>query len=157
MGSHRSKKKAGGIFLMKIAVTWENGNVFPHFGHTREFAIYQVEDGKILSKHVLDTDGAGHGALAGFLKAQGADVLLCGGIGPGAQQALKEAGICFYGGVTGSADAAAQAYLDGTLQYDPEAKCSNPEHHHGHHDHKEACGAHGCGGHGHEHSCCHHE
>lgn len=98
----------------------------PHFGHTREFAIYQVEDGKILSKHVLDTDGAGHGALAGFLKAQGADVLLCGGIGPGAQQALKEAGICFYGGVTGSADAAAQAYLDGTLQYDPEAKCSNP-------------------------------
>ena len=89
---------------MKIAVTYENGQVFQHFGHTAQFKLYQVEDGQVLSSQVVDTNGSGHGALAGFLQAQGVDTLLCGGIGGGAKTALAQAGIQLYGGVTGSAD-----------------------------------------------------
>ena len=66
---------------MKIVVTFEDGQVFQHFGHTKQFKIYQVQDGKILSEQVVDTNGSGHGALAGVLKTLGADVLICGGIG----------------------------------------------------------------------------
>ena len=58
---------------MKIAVTYENGQVFQHFGHTAQFKLYQVEDGQVLSSQVVDTNGSGHGALAGFLQAQGVD------------------------------------------------------------------------------------
>ena len=91
---------------MKIAVTYEDGNVFQHFGHTEQFKIYTAEDGKIVSAEVVPTNGSGHGALAGFLRERGVDVLICGGIGGGARAALGDAGIALYGGVTGGADAA---------------------------------------------------
>lgn len=127
---------------MKIAVTYENGQIFQHFGHTEEFKLYEVEDGRIISSEVVSTNGNGHGALAGFLSANKAEVLICGGIGGGAQTALAQAGIKLYGGVSGSADDAVNALLNGTLGYDPDIKCSHHEHEHGDgHD----CGSHGCG------------
>lgn len=137
---------------MKIAVTYENGMIFAHFGHTAQFKLYEVEDGKIVSGVVVPTGGSGHGALAGFLAAQGVDALICGGIGGGARTALAQAGIALYPGVSGSADAAAQALAEGRLIYDPAAQCADHAHGHdhegcGHHDH--ACGEdhQGCGGH----------
>ena len=131
---------------MKIAVTYENGEVFQHFGHTEQFKLYEVSGGKLLHTQVVDTNGSGHGALAGLLAQLGVDTLICGGIGGGAQSALTEAGIRFYGGVSGSADAAVQALLDGSLGYDPEARCDHHDHAHGA---GHTCGEHGCG----EHSC----
>jgi predicted Fe-Mo cluster-binding NifX family protein len=126
---------------MKIAVTYENGLIFQHFGHTEQFKIYDIEDGKIISSEVIDTNGQGHGALAGVLGGAKVDALICGGIGMGAQMALAEAGIKLYGGVQGNADDAVNALLAGTLAYDPDAKCD-------HHDHQEGheCGNHGGGG-----------
>ena len=131
---------------MKIAVTYDNGNIFQHFGKTENFKVYEVEDNKVVSSEVIGSNGTGHGALAGLLSEQGVDVLICGGIGGGAQSALTEAGIRFYGGVSGSADAAVQALLDGSLGYDPEARCDHHDHAHGA---GHTCGEHGCG----EHSC----
>lgn len=129
---------------MKIAVTYENGQVFQHFGHTEQFKIYEVENGKIVSSQIVDTKGSGHGALAGFLKEHEVEVLLCGGIGGGARTALAEAGIALYPGAEGEADAQVEAYLAGTLSYDPDTMCN---HHHGE--------EHNCGGHHHgqEHDC----
>ena len=94
---------------MKIAVTYENGQIFQHFGHTAQFKLYEVEDGKIVREAVVDTNGSGHGALAGFLAQSGVDTLICGGIGGGAQMALAQAGIKLYGGGRGEADAAGAA------------------------------------------------
>ena len=125
---------------MKIAVTYESGLIFQHFGHTSAFKIYEVENGDIKSSEVVDTNGHGHGALAGFLKAQGVDTLICGGIGAGAQMALKDAGIRLFGGVRGDADDAVQAFLSDTLEYNPCVRCD-------HHGHEHNCGDHGCGSH----------
>ena len=125
---------------MKIAVTYEEGQVFQHFGHTASFKIYEVEDSKVVSSQVVDTAGSGHGALAGFLQAQGVHAVICGGIGGGARMALAEAGIVIYGGVAGDADEAVEAYLAGELSYNPNAQCN-------HHDHDHNCGDHGCGSH----------
>ena len=74
---------------MKIAVTYENGQVFQHFGHTAQFKLYDVENGTVASSQVVDTNGSGHGALAGFLKDRQVDALICGGIGGGAQMAVR--------------------------------------------------------------------
>ncbi len=138
-----------GMNIMRIAVTYENGEIFQHFGHTEHFKFYDVEDGKIVAEQVADTNGSGHGALAGFLKAAQVDSLICGGIGSGAQNALAEAGIKLYGGVSGSADDAARELAAGTLKYDPNAKCDHHGHHHGE--------GHECGHHGGEgHRCGHH-
>ena len=129
---------------MKIAVTYKAGQVFQHFGHTEQFKIYDIEDGKVVSAGVIDTNGSGHGALAGLLSAFGVDVLICGGIGGGAQTALNNANIKFYGGVKGKADKAVESFLNGSLQFDPNAKCDHHgDHHHGDHD----CGSHDCGSH----------
>ena len=128
---------------MRIAVTYENGEIFQHFGHTQMFKVYDVQDGKIIASQVVDTMGSGHGALAGVLNALQADVLICGGIGGGAQAALAQVGIQLFGGVTGSADAAVQAYLDGKLSYNPNVRCN----HHDHHGEGHTCGDHGCGSH----------
>ena len=91
--------------MMKVAVTYENGNVFPHFGHTEQFKVYDVKDGKISGAQVVQTNGSGHGALAEMLNTLQVDTLICGGIGAGAQTALAKAGIRLYGGVSGNADA----------------------------------------------------
>ena len=128
---------------MKIAVTYENGEVFQHFGHTENFKIYEAENGTIVNAQVVPTQGSGHGALAGFLAGRKVDVLLCGGIGGGAKSALADAGIELYGGVTGDADEAVRAFLSGTLQYDADVVCAHHEHGH---EHGHDCGSHGCGG-----------
>lgn len=155
---------------MKIAVTYENGNVFQHFGHTGQFKLYEVADGKVVSSEVVDTNGSGHGALAGFLANRGVQALICGGIGGGARAALAEAGIELYAGVQGGADAAVEALLGGTLSFSSDANCDHHGHHHGeghecghHHGENHDCGHHhgdaGCQehhhGHGHGHGCCH--
>ena len=132
-----SKKKEGRI--MKIAVTYENGMVFGHFGHTAEFKIYDVVDGKVVSSEVVDTNGSGHGALAGFLMQRGVDTLICGGIGGGAINALSNAGIKVYGGVSGNVDTAVNDFISGKLEYNPDVHC---DHHHEGEEHK--CGHH-CG------------
>ena len=134
---------------MKVAVTYENGEIFQHFGHTAQFKVYEVQDGKIVASEVVDTQGSGHGALAGVLAALHADVLICGGIGGGAQMALASAGIQLYGGVSGSADAAVEAFAAGKLDFNPNVRCNHHDHHHGE---GHTCGDHGCG----SHTCGHH-
>ena len=136
---------------MKIAVTYDNGMVFPHFGHTQQFKVYTVEDGKVASSQVIGSDGRGHESLVDVLKEQGVDTLICGGVGPGARKAISSAGLKLYGGVSGSADNAVAALLEGKLIFDPNAACIGHEGGHGHHE----------GGHGHheghhsEHGGCH--
>ena len=131
---------------MRIAVTYENGEVFQHFGHCAQFKLYDVEDGKIVNEQIVDTNGSGHGALAGFLKAAKADALICGGIGMGAQMALADAGIRLYAGVQGSADTAARALAEGNLKYDPDARCDHHGQHHGGDCGHENCADHHCKG-----------
>ena len=133
---------------MRIAVTYADGMIFQHFGHTQQFKVYEAENGAIVSSEVVDTNGSGHGALAGVLSAIGADVLICGGIGGGARMALAEAGVQLYGGCMGDADAAVADFLAGNLRYNPDVRCN---HHDGHGEHH-TCGDHGCG----SHNCGHH-
>lgn len=144
---YQQYNKSKGDNMMRVAVTYENGQIFQHFGHTEQFKIYDVSDGKIISSEVVNTNGSGHGALAGVLNALHADVLICGGIGGGAQSALAAAGIQLYGGVSGSADEAVKALLAGQLVYNPNVHCDHHDHEHGGEGH--TCGSHGCG----EHHC----
>ena len=122
---------------MKVAVTYENGEVFQHFGRTPAFKVYEISDGKVILSEVIDTNGTGHGALAGFLEDIGAEVMICGGVGGGAIAAMSEAGIKVYAGASGSADEAVNAYVAGSLPEIGDATCD----HHEHEDH----GEHGCG------------
>lgn len=138
---------------MRLAVTYENGEIFGHFGRTEQFKIYEIKEGQILSTEVVDTNGSGHGALAGFLLDRNVDALICGGIGGGAQDALDSVGIRIFPGVMGNADDAVAAFLSGQLTYADGATCC--DHHHeegegcGHHEggcghHEGGCNAHGC-------------
>lgn len=129
---------------MRIAVTYDNGSVFQHFGHTEEFKIYEVEGKEIKSSKVISSDGQGHGALAGLLGGKDIDVLICGGIGGGAHQALMEQGIEICAGAEGDADEAVKAYLNGEL-INSGVNCD----HHGE--------GHSCHDHGEGHSCHDHE
>lgn len=127
---------------MKIAVTYEDGFIFQHFGHTAQFKVYEVQNGMVVDSQVIDTNGSGHGALAGLLNDLQADVLICGGIGGGAQMALRQAGIQLFGGVRGDADEAVSLFLAGALDFNPDVRCN----HHDHHGEGHSCGSH-CGGH----------
>lgn len=135
---------------MKIAVTYEDGKVYGHFGHTEQFKIYDIVDGLLADTRVIPTNGSGHGALTGFLEEHGVDCLICGGIGPGAQMALANAGIKLYAGCSGDADQCVTDLLTGTLEY---ADAATFGHHceadrawdnHGGREHDHTCGHH-CG------------
>ena len=142
---------------MKIAVTYDNGNIFQHFGRTETFKVYDVEDGKIVSAEVIGSNGVGHGALAGLLADKAIEVLICGGLGGGAMNALQQAGITVVAGAEGDADQAVRDYLAGSLV----STGANCDHHHhgeghecGHHgDGEEGCGEEGCGEEGCGESC----
>lgn len=125
---------------MRIAVAYEKGEVFQHFGHTEKFKIYDVEESEIKSAQIVDTNGNGHSALAEFLVNNKVDVLICGGIGGGAKNALSEAGIKLYGGVVGSADDAVKKFIIGNLDFNPNVHCKHHDHGEGEHH----CGIHGC-------------
>lgn len=127
---------------MIIAVTYENGMVFQHFGHTAQFKLYTVENNTVKESRLLLTGASGHGALAGLLEAAGVNTLICGGIGAGAKDALAKCGITIFPGVTGNADQSVQALLSGTLHFVPDVLCSH------HHENGHSCGEdkHGCGG-----------
>lgn len=139
----------------KIAVTYENGEIFQHFGHTRYFALYEIKGGAVATKTIIDADGSGHSALGGFLKENGAELLICGGIGGGAKNVLAAAGIELVSGVSGDADAAVAALLAGELHDDPAAECTHHGHGHecgGHHEEEPQGECRGCG-HGNAHGC----
>lgn len=124
---------------MIIAVTYADGQIFQHFGHTQAFKIYEVENDTVFAARIVEATGSGHGALSGFLADHRVDVLICGGIGGGAKAALSEAGIRLFGGVSGDADDAVEALLAGELEYNPCVCCN----HHGGEGH--SCGDHSCG------------
>lgn len=129
---------------MKIAVTYDNGKVFQHFGKTEFFKVYEVEDKQIRSSEIISSNGTGHGALAGLLAERGVDVLICGGIGGGAQAALAEAGIELCAGAGGDTDQAVEEYLKGELV----STGANCDHHHEEgHSCKDHGDGHSCGGH----------
>ena len=133
---------------MRIAVTYENGQVFQHFGHAEQFKLYDVKNGAVATSKVVSAEGFGHGALASFLKQCQADAVICGGIGGGAQSALAEAGIRLYAGIEGNADEAVAKLIAGTLNYEENPIC---DHHGEHYHHGEGHGEH-CDHDGH---CCH--
>ena len=139
---------------MKIAVTYDNGNIFQHFGKTEFFKLYEVENNQVVSSEVISSNGAGHGALAELLGNQSVDLLICGGIGGGAQTALADAGVEVCSGVQGDVDQAVEAYLKGELV----SAGVNCDHHHeeghscGSHEDGHSCGGNcggSCGGHVH--------
>ena len=135
------------VGTMRVATTYDNGNIFMHFGRSEQFKIYDIQDGKVLNEQVVGTGGTGHGALAGLLANGGVDTLICGGIGGGAQAALAEAGVELCSGAEGDVDAAVEAYLNGTLT-SAGATCDHHDHEEGH-----SCGGH-CGSHEEEESSC---
>lgn len=133
--------------MKKIAVTYENGQVFQHFGRTEAFKVYEVQDGKITGSEILESNGVGHGALAGLLAENHVDVLICGGLGGGAMSALEAQGIEICAGAKGDTDAAVEAFLKGELT-NAGATCDHHGEGHSCGDHEEghSCGEHGCGG-----------
>ena len=124
---------------MKIAVTCENGKVFQHFGHTPEFAVFEAEDGRILSESIIPTGDSGHGALATLLYDAGVEVLICGGIGGGAINALARANIMTVGGAEGEVRQVAEDFANGRLKVRADFHCKHHDHGEGH-----TCGSHGC-------------
>lgn len=123
---------------MKVAVTYEDGQVFQHFGRTQQFKVYDVDGGDVLSSEVVGTGGRGHGELVGVLRSLGVSVLICGGLGAGARQGLEASGIRVCSGNEGDADAVARAFAEGTLDMSSEVTCD----HHGEGDHVCTCGRH---------------
>lgn len=123
--------------MMKIAVTYEHGDVYQHFGHSSQFKLYDVEDGRLVEARIVDTEGQGHGALVSFLTSLGVTTVIAGGIGDGARKALADASIQLYGGVSGSADEAVKALLAGTLEFNTNPSCGHHGHEGGHHGHHE--------------------
>lgn len=127
---------------MKIAVTYDAGEIFQHFGKSKTFAVYEVEQGAVKGRTLLDAGENGHSALVGLLAGQGVTLLICGGIGPGARDALAGQGIELVAGASGPVDDAVAAYLNGQLRDNPAGQCN---HHHEGEEH--SChdgGAHHC-------------
>ena len=115
---------------MRISVNYDNGQVFQHFGMTKMFKIFDVENGTVTSTQMLPASGEGHGTLAVQLSENKVDVAICGGLGTGMLNALQAAGIQVCANVSGDVDEAVKAYLNGNLSYNTQAHACGGHHHH---------------------------
>jgi len=127
---------------VKIAVTYSNGLIEQHFGQTKEFKVYTIEDNKIVNQEIVSTLGYAHGTLINLLVSNQINTLICGGLGQGAKDLLSRANISLLPGVNKSADEAVNDYINNSLNYDPNVACAG-----GHHDHESS--------HGEGHKCNH--
>lgn len=109
---------------MKIAVPYENGQVFQHFGKAAQFKIYEAIDDEIISQEVVDTQGTGHKAMLDLMKEKQINVLICGGVGVAAVGGLLDAGIQILGGAEGSADEQVADFLGGKLHFEDPGACA---------------------------------
>ena len=121
---------------MKIAVTYDpsNGEIFQHYGLTEHFKVYDinVKENKIESE-IRGTEGRSHGGLTGVVTGFGVDILICGGIGGGAQKALVKEGVRVFAGCSGNADTAIEELMKNQLQFQEDYTCED------HHDPDEVC------------------
>ena len=122
---------------MKIAVTYEAGDIFQHFGHSKQLKFYEIKGKEIVNSEIIDIEGTGHGAICEILKENNVDTLICGGLGSGARALLEENNIKIYPGVIGNADISIRDFLNGNLNYHSEAKCN-------HHKEDKDCKNHNC-------------
>ncbi len=124
---------------MKIAITHENGDVFQHFGQTKEFKVYEIEDGSTSDGKILSSGTYSHGGLADLLKQNNVNVLICGGIGEGAKNMLEQCGIKVFPGISGNADTVIAQMAKGQLTQIQKSTCGEHDHDHNHECH---CGDH---------------
>ena len=107
---------------MKIAVPMEHDEIYQHFGKTKAFRVYDVDkSGRIIGYQDVPTKGTEHGALPVFLHELDVSVVICGGLGMPMYNGLIGFDMQVYGGVSGDCNTAVQDYLDGNLDYDPQA------------------------------------
>lgn len=125
---------------MKVVIPCtENDEIFQHFGHANQFAVYEYTEGEYVEKKVFTTKCKGHDEIAKLMRYLDVNVVVCGGIGDGAIKALARHKILVYAGVEGNID---QAYYDLTnnrLKCTSTSTCSG---------HSCSCGSHsscGCG------------
>ena len=88
---------------MKIAVTYQDGDIFQHFGHTEFFKIYDIENTDIVKTEIVSTNGAAMARWHNFCTntARYSDLRRYRRRRP---NGMSQAGIKLYGGVTGKAD-----------------------------------------------------
>ncbi|MFZ3102212.1 MAG: NifB/NifX family molybdenum-iron cluster-binding protein [Desulfitobacteriaceae bacterium] len=116
----------------QIALPSEKEMLNAHFGRSQAFTLFTIEDGEVSGKIVLDTKGLEHqhSGIAEFLKSKGVEVVICGGIGPGAISGLESAGLEVLRGANGTVEEVAAAYAKGRL-ITSDAVC-NHDHDHSH-------------------------
>ena len=108
---------------MRIAIPYFESMIFQHFGRSKQFKVYEIENHQVLMEMIVEPEAVGHEAVADFLRAIDVRAVICGNIGQEAMRALNGAGILFYGGVSGQADDAITALVGGALAYDPNIRC----------------------------------
>ena len=112
---------------MKVAVAYDNGEIYGHFGHCDMFAIYEYgEYVHECTKTLVETaDRQGHQAMADLMREQGVDAVICGNMGGEGKALLLSYGIVPVVGYSGDADTAADLLVTGQLPINPGAgNCS---------------------------------
>jgi predicted Fe-Mo cluster-binding NifX family protein len=101
---------------MKFAIPIADGKLTAHFGHCKEFAMVEVEDQNILRTEMLDPPPHEPGVLPRWLKEQGTNVVIAGGMGQRAIELFKQAGVqVFVGAPVEEPEKLVKSYLDETL------------------------------------------
>jgi len=114
---------------MKIAITYDNGKIWQHFGKTEYFKIYEIENDEVEDSYVISANGNSHGALAGFLGDNEINTVICGGVGAPMVEKLEALGMKVYPGIEGEADDAVENLLSGELEVNNDAVHEGCNHH----------------------------
>lgn len=104
---------------MRVAMPMEDGYVSEHFGRARYFVIADIENGEVKSKEIVENPVYGAhrpGAVPSFLLKKGVQCIVCGGMGPSAEQIFRRKGIEVMMGISGKIDEVLEKLAKGELE-----------------------------------------
>ena len=108
---------------MRVAITYDDGNVFMHYGKTREFIIFEIENNEIKNEFILPCGEYSHHTLADLLSINNVDVLICGGCGGHAIESLEAKNIKIYNGACGDVHNVIKQYINEELTFNGATEC----------------------------------
>ncbi|WP_010296377.1 NifB/NifX family molybdenum-iron cluster-binding protein [Clostridium senegalense] len=116
---------------MKIAMPKNGEYINQHFGKSECFFIADLDGSNIKEcKEISSKDlQHNHGGLSQLLVNEGVSVVITGGIGQGAYNALKEKGLDVIRGVNGNVNDVISSFISGKLK-DKKVLCNHHGEHH---------------------------
>jgi predicted Fe-Mo cluster-binding NifX family protein len=100
---------------MRVAISTDGEYVSAHFGRCPAFTIFDIDEGRVVGREMIENPGHQPGFIPRFLHDRGVNCIIAGGMGPRAAEIFSALGMEAIVGVAGKVSDTVALLLEGRL------------------------------------------